>query len=112
MGDSLSGTLTAKSCSAAGGCTFSIVTRDVTSNTSRTLTVKETVPYTAVRSAVLGAYSVSSCSQYPSDSALTFSGISVKGAGTPTWRRLELRPYAAQLRLFGRLVWNHRHLKY
>jgi hypothetical protein len=71
-----------------GACAFVIVTRDVTSSHSRTLTVHETEPYTAVQAGVLEAYQISASSDLPATTLTNFTRVVVdepSGPVTPAW---------------------------
>lgn len=74
-GDTILGTT---QCKAANSCsTWTITSKDVTTNTSTTLT---TSPYGNLRwvfGGVLEVYGVSSCNQLPASSPLTYSSIAV-----------------------------------
>jgi hypothetical protein len=75
VGDTILGTT---QCQAANSCsTWKITSKDVTKNTSTTLT---TSPYGNLRwvfGGVLEVYGVSSCNQLPASSPLTYSSIAV-----------------------------------
>lgn len=97
-GDTIVGTLTASACSGDGACDYTIVSADASSGESRTLVVSETVPYTSIQAAVLEAYNVSSCDQFPA-SELTFSELSVIDAEgdavVPQWSTQNWKPSLA-----------------
>jgi hypothetical protein len=87
-GDRLSGVMTTQSCSAAGACSWTITTRDLTTNKSVQLKVTRPEPYPYVNGAVLEVYGVSDCGQLPANGPSTFTGIAVGGAAGalhPTW---------------------------
>jgi hypothetical protein len=75
VGDTILGTT---QCQAANSCsTWKVISKDVTKNTSTTLT---TSPYGNLRwvfGGVMEVYGVSSCSQLPASSPLTYSSIAV-----------------------------------
>jgi hypothetical protein len=80
----LTGTITSSGCS-TGTCKFVITTRDTTSGHYRRLTISDHQPYPAVQSAVLEVYGVDQCGDLPDTRDSVFSGVSVTGAGTPSW---------------------------
>jgi hypothetical protein len=88
-GDHLTGTMTTTSCTADGGCHWTVVSRDTTSNKSRRLRITRPEAYTLVNGGVLEAYSVANCRQLPAGGMAQFGNIVVTGAGgaaeTPTW---------------------------
>jgi hypothetical protein len=87
-GDTITGTMTTTGDCSTGSCKFVIVTRDVTSSHSRTLSVYETEPYTAVQAGVLEAYQINACSDLPAATTTKFSKLVVdepSGAVTPPW---------------------------
>ena len=94
-GDTIVGTMTGTQCTASGGCTWAIVSRDATISKTRKLTVTRPEAYTVANGGVLEAYNVSTCADLPADGSITFSNLHAAGASgtlTPTW---------------AQTVWNH-----
>ncbi len=86
-GDTIIGTMTTSSCKPSGGCKFKIVSRDDTTGSSKSLSVTTAEPYTLVQGAVLEAYGVTSCDQFPAGHELTFSALQVKTpVSAPEWK--------------------------
>ncbi|GLQ92522.1 hypothetical protein GCM10007901_14730 [Dyella acidisoli] len=74
-GDTILGTT---QCKAANSCsTWTITSKDVTTNTSTTLTTKPYGNLLWVFGGVMEVYGVSSCNQLPASSPLTYSSIAV-----------------------------------
>jgi hypothetical protein len=86
-GDSLVGTVTASGCS-GGNCDWTIVTKDVTTGGTSTLTVEDVASYTYAVGGSMEVYAIQSCPHFP------LSGVFLKGISlydqsnhqaTPSW---------------------------
>ncbi len=92
-GDTISGVIQGNTPCPNGACqSWTVITKDVTKNTSKTLTNMGGHVYTQAQGAVLEQYGSVSCSDYPNDSGITFSSIVLKDQNfnvlTPTWQNI------------------------
>jgi hypothetical protein len=92
-GDTIEGTMVASSCTSAGKCTWTITTKDVTTNVSTALTVTGQPAFYWTFGGVLEAYSIDSCAQYPRNASATFTSLHVYDHNlaelTPTWHEAQ-----------------------
>ncbi len=75
-GDTLLGTIAGSSCTSAGACDWKIVTTDVTTPATVTLsTTGDKEAYVWLFGGVLEAYNVSDCDEYPASGTEVFSAV-------------------------------------